>query len=142
MIFKVYPRLLILILLIGISGFKIDNNDLVTGMWQSLNDCNSVLKFTKDYKIILYNKGESFWGQISENGELSYTILKNENNWIDFQANDGDKLVFKGKIEIVTNDRIRVYFYKHHDILDVADEYYRTYDFHSFEKIMKKIMEN
>jgi hypothetical protein len=47
---------------------------------------------------------------------------------------------YKGRIEIVDKNRIRIYFHKHHDILDVADEYYRTDGFNNLSKIMKKIL--
>jgi hypothetical protein len=135
-------KFLIIILLFESFGFKMKQGDSLIGMWQSLNNANSVLEFTKDNKYILYINGNSFYAPANKNGELNYSIIKQENNWIEFQTRDGNEIVFNGKVEIVDNERIRVYIYKHHNILDVADEYYRTQDFDSFDKIMKKIMEN
>nr|WP_321406421.1 hypothetical protein [uncultured Carboxylicivirga sp.] len=50
-------------------------------------------------------------------------------------------MFIKGKIEVVHKDRIKVYLYKHHNIMDVADKYHRAEDFDSFGKNMNKILE-
>lgn len=53
---------------------------------------------------------------------------------------DGDQLFFKGKIEYVNQDRMRIYLYQHHDILDIADEYHRAQDFDSYTAIMENML--
>ncbi|MEL7124002.1 MAG: hypothetical protein AAFO07_31480 [Bacteroidota bacterium] len=66
---------------------------------------------------------------------------KQSNTWTQFAIKDraADKEFLKGKIEIVNPDRIRVYFYKHSNILDVADEYHRTDDFVSFQTLLDQV---
>ena len=61
--------------------------------------------------------------------------------WYTFSALDGEDFFFKGRIEIINNDRIRIYLLKHHDILDLADEYHRTNDFSSYQTILSGIVE-
>jgi hypothetical protein len=54
---------------------------------------------------------------------------------------DGETEFTRGKIEVVHPDRVRIYFFKHHDILDVADEYQKANDFKSYALIMDKILQ-
>ena len=72
---------------------------------------------------------------------MKYEITNSRNNSIDFNTFDGEELFIKGRIEIVDDKRIRIYFHKHHNILDLADEYHRTDDFNSYQTIMEKILE-
>jgi len=111
------------------------------GKWQSLNDPETVVEFTDNTEIILYRGGKSFWSQATRNGELMYAITKRHNQWYDFEAFDGAELFTAGRIEIVDDNRVRIYFHKHHGILDLADEYYRTDDFNSYQAIMDKILQ-
>lgn len=111
-----------------------------TGKWQSLNESETVIEFTGNKELILYRSGKSLWSQATKNGELKYKIKNVQNNWFDFEAFDGTESFTKGRIEIVDKNRVRIYFHKHHNILDLADEYYRTDDFNSFQTIMEKIL--
>ncbi len=112
----------------------------LTGKWQSLNESETVIEFTGNKELILYRGGKSFWSQATKNGELKYEIKNVQNKWFDFEAFDGTELFTKGRIEIVDDNRVRIYFHKHHNILDLADEYYRTDDFNSYQTIMEKIL--
>ena len=112
------------------------------GKWQSLNDSETVIEFTRNKEVILYRGGKSFWSQATKNGELRYEITNRKNKWSEFEAFDGAELFTKGRIEIVDDKRVRIYFHKHHNILDLADEYYRTDDFNSYQTIMEKILED
>ncbi len=129
----------ILSLLLQLGCQRLDSYNLV-GKWQSLNDPESVIEFTLNKEIVLYKKGQSIWSQATKNGELKYEFSNDQRNWFAFEAFDGKDLFMKGRIEIVDKKRIRIYFHKHHDILDMADEYYRTNDFESFPSIMKDIL--
>ncbi|MGD9994548.1 MAG: hypothetical protein AB7S69_14715 [Salinivirgaceae bacterium] len=134
-------RLLFLVLLPLIAlSCESKNSFSFIGKWQSLNDESSLIEFTKDNKITLYRNGKSFWAQSTLNGELNCEISKQSDRWYKFVAFDGTDVFIKGRIEIVADNRIRIYFHKHHDILDVADEYYQTDDFNNHSKIMKEIM--
>jgi hypothetical protein len=78
--------------------------------------------------------------KLQKYGELNYEISKQSDDWYKLVTLDGTDEFYKGRIEIVDKNRIRIYFHKHHDILDVADEYYRTDGFNNLSKIMKKIL--
>ena len=132
--------LLLLLIILSFHSCKTENDYQFTGKWQSLNDSMSVIEFTKNNKIILYRDGKSFWVQAAMHGELNYEISKQDDSWYRFVAFDGKEEFLHGRIEIVDNNRIRIYFHKHHDILDLADEYHKTTDFNSFSKIMREIM--
>jgi len=110
------------------------------GMWQSLNDQASVIEFSGEGKIILLRNGVSFWAQTTMHGELNYCITKQEGEWYKFVTKDGDQVCFNGRIEIVNRDRIRIYIHKHHNILDIADEYQRTDYLNNFSTIMNEIL--
>ncbi len=111
------------------------------GKWQSLNSPGSVVAFTPDKKMIFYKDKVSFWGQATKHGELTYMLTSIQGPWYHFETFDGDEFFTGGRIETVDENRIRIYIHKHHDILDQADEYYRTEDFDSFKPIMEKILE-
>lgn len=132
--------LLLLSIVLLFSGCKHENDFQFTGKWQSLNDSKSLIEFTADNHIILYRDGKSFWAQASKHGELSYEISEKGDGWYKFAALDGEEKFLNGRIEIANINRIRIYFHKHHDILDVADEYHRTTGFNNFSKIMREIM--
>jgi len=110
------------------------------GKWQSLNSPGSVVAFTTDKKMIFYKDKVSLWSQATKHGELTYTFTTVQRPWYHFEAFDGNEFFTGGRIETVDENRIRIYFHKHHDILDLADEYYRTDDFDSFKPIMEQIL--
>ena len=109
------------------------------GKWQSLNDPHTVIEFTPDQKIILYRDSISFWSMATKYGELNFKVSNESDHWYTFDALDGDEIFFKGRIETVEGGRIRIYYLKHHHILDLSDEYSRTNDFHSFDNILSGI---
>ena len=115
------------------------NNNPFQGKWQSLNDSHTVIEFTPEQKIILYKDSTSFWSLVTKHGELTCLIKKESTHWYTFDAIDGGDIFFKGRIETVKDGRIRIYLLKHHHILDLADEYSRTNDFHSFTSILNEI---
>jgi hypothetical protein len=121
-------------------GYTSDDDLFFIGKWQSLNDYSALIEFTKEKKIILFKNEELFWVQATKYGELNYEISKQSDDWYKLVTLDGTDEFYKGRIEIVDKNRIRIYFHKHHDILDVADEYYRTDGFNNLSKIMKKIL--
>ena len=43
----------------------------------------------------------------------------------------------RAEVHRVDDNRIRVLFLKHHHILDIADEFYKTDGFGNFEQIME-----
>jgi hypothetical protein len=136
----IHAKVLLLLSIVFIfSGCKHENDFQFTGKWQSLNDSKSLIEFTADNHIILYRNGKSFWALASRHGELNYEISEEGDGWYKFAALDGVEEFLHGRIEIVNTDRIRIYFHKHHDILDVADEYHRTADFNNFSEIMREI---
>ncbi len=110
------------------------------GKWQSLNSPGSVIAFTPDKKVIFYKDKVSLWSQATKHGELTYTFTAVQGPWYHFEAFDGNEFFTGGRIETVDENRIRIYFHKHHNILDLADEYYRTEDFDSFKPIMEQIL--
>jgi hypothetical protein len=111
----------------------------IIGKWQSLNR-NTVIEFSSD-SFDLYTNGKPLWSQASTEGVLHYTLSELGRDWYSLDVFDGDKVFVKCKLEVVSKDRIRVYYFKHHNILDLADEYYRTNDFNSLNSILNEIME-
>lgn len=111
------------------------------GKWQSLNSPETVIEFTPERELILYRNKMSVWGSATKHGELTYKFTSSQGAWYHFDLLDGDEFFVSGRIETVDENRIRMYFHKHHNILDLADEYFRTTDFESFKPIMDKILE-
>ena len=117
-----------------ISGQDATNYNICSKR-QSLNDIDNVLEFKKDGTYIAYIKGEA---QI----KLQYEVKERVNGLIelDILFNENDVNPGKVTIQIVNSDRIRMYLWKHGDVLDLADEYYRTDDFDSMNKFLKEII--
>jgi hypothetical protein len=103
--------------------------------WQSLNNSALVLEFTGDGKYRSYIKGE-----ISL--EFEYQETSRGQGLIEIDLIFEDDIENPGKItiQIINKDRIRIFVWKHGDVLDLADEYHRTEDFESMSKHLKKII--
>lgn len=110
-------------------------NYSICNKWQSLNYIDNVLEFKKDGTYIAYVKGEA---QI----ELQYEVKARADGLIEIDILIGEDDINPGKvtIQIVNSDRIRMYVWKHGDVLDLADEYYRAHDFDSMNKFLKEII--
>lgn len=113
------------------------------GKWQSLNDRGLVIEINKNGTYNLFRDGASFFANLSDAGQLKIKIRERNQRWYSFKIADetSRKEFSKGRIEIVNEDRIRIYFHKHHDILDLANEFHRTENLTSFEAIMSKIQQ-
>ena len=111
----------------------------LTGKWQSLNGLAGI-EFFPDQTIDLFRDNQPVWSLASTNGRLSYSIHPLHKGWYQLEVRDGETEFTRGKIEVVHPDRVRIYFFKHHDILDVADEYQKANDFKSYALIMDKIL--
>ncbi|MEM6725775.1 MAG: hypothetical protein AAF598_17170 [Bacteroidota bacterium] len=87
----------------------------------------------------MYQQGSLF--PFDTPGQLQISIENRNENWFTFTIIDlADHQPFsKGRIEVVNQDRIRIYHHKHNNILDLADEYHRTSSFDSFEGIMDRL---
>lgn len=116
-----------------ITGQNAENYE-VCDKWQSLNDFDKVIEFKKDGTYIPYSKGEP---QI----QLQYEVTTRQDGLIEIDLFFGEDDTEPGKmtIQIVDSTRIRLYVWKHTDVLDLADEYHRTEDFSSMNKYLKKI---
>jgi len=113
------------------------------GKWQSLNDKGLVYEINKNGDYTLFRDGASFFANLTDVGQLKIKIREQNQRWYSFKVADeiSRKEFTKGRIEIVHEDRIRIYFHKHHDILDEADEFHRTENLTNFEAIMSKIQQ-
>ncbi len=113
------------------------------GKWQSLNDRGLVYEINENGNYTLFRDGASLYAQVEGTGQLKIKIREENQRWYSFKIADetSRKEFTKGRIEIVNEDQIRIYFHKHHDILDVADEFHRTENLTSFEAIMSKILQ-
>lgn len=131
---------IILIILIFLSCDK-ENEFNFYGKWQSLNESGFIIEIDENDKYTLYRNGNSFFEDLSDFEELKIRILNKNGNWRTFKIEDSKtkKEFSKGRIEIVNKDRVRIYFHKHHNILDLADEFHRTENLTSFEEIMGEI---
>lgn len=125
-----------------LSGCKQNSTTTFQGKWQSLNDKDVVVEFKPDNKYCLYRKGSLLYEGVNERGYLTYDITHNQKSWYDLVIyNESINDVFSiNKIEVVNEKRIRIYAFKHHDILDVADEYYKVADFDSYDSVMQQIL--
>lgn len=115
------------------------NTQQLQGLWQSLNDPHRALQIDQQGNYALYTDGRNLLENIAGTGHLQFKIVKTQDAaHADFNIIDrsNQSIFVKGKVEIVDAQRVRFYFFKHNDILDVADEYYRTARFGNFDKIM------
>lgn len=112
----------------------------LVGKWQSLN-AQGGIEINNQHEIDLYRDGLPLWSGAARHPPLKLEVISQQGNWLSFDVRDGEALFMKGKIERVNKDRVRFYFFKHHDILDIADEYHRANDFDSYTSIMDGILQ-
>ena len=112
------------------------------GKWQSLNYRRIVIEFNENGNYSLFRDGNSQFVDLEDFGQLKTVFAERSGNWYTFDiiGESNQKVMTKGRIELVNENRIRIYFHKHHNILDLADEYHRTEDFNSFDDIMDSIL--
>jgi hypothetical protein len=130
--------ILIMLVLCIISCRRAEPFD-ITGKWQSLN-AQGGFQITAQHEIDFYKDGLPLWSMAASNPPLKFQVISNDENWLSFRVMDGDELFIKGKMEQVNEQRLRIYLFKHHDILDIADEYHRANDFESYTSIMEGIL--
>ena len=109
------------------------------GYWQSLNEGNLTILIGDNFEYELIRDGLSFFSRTDDESP-TISIQQREKNWYSFQIiyAYGEDMV-RGRIETVNKDRMRIYFHKHHDILDLADEFHRAKDTNSFDNLMDSI---
>jgi hypothetical protein len=112
------------------------------GKWQSLNDSGFLVEIDSTNIYHLYRDGKVMFEEEESFKNPKIQIHSQHENWYEFRIgfNKNAEEMVKGRIEVVNPERIRIYYYKHHNILDLADEFHRTKDLKSFDSIMSKIM--
>jgi len=126
----------VLIILVFSKCSSIEEFDF-HGKWQSLNDEGLLIQIDDENNYTLFKNGKSYLDELEGYGKLKIKINHSEGHWNSFIVEDElQKELTHGRIEIVTKDRIRIYFHKHHQILDLADEFHRADDFSSFHKLL------
>ena len=112
------------------------------GKWQSLNENGFVIDIKGNDNYTLYRDGRSMFSNVGDFKQLKIKIEEENSPWYRFKifGENNQEEFGNGRMEIVNPERIRIYFHKHHDILDLADEFHRTENLISFDSIMGKIM--
>lgn len=124
---KAYSQLII-------EGANTEGYDLYS-KWQSLNNDNLVIEFDTSGNYITYRDYEEFF-----RFQFQIDSVKNGIFNISHFVDEFDQKPGQSTIQIVDDNRIRVYHWKHGNVLDIADEYYRTEDLTSFRKLIKRVM--
>lgn len=120
-------------------------SDLLTGKWQSLNDRHLSFEFNKsnEKRLIRLNiQGDPGFKDTMLVMDSKFRVLDQSGNRLKIieNAGYGDDASIVSEIEFLNDDRIIIYIYKHHGILDLADEFARTSSPHKFDSIMNAIM--
>lgn len=133
--------LLLLVVLISLSCNPEKDFDF-QGKWQSLNEKGTVIDISESGDYEMFKDKSPFYENSGIIEGLKIRTYGKKGEWYKFVIEEGElkKEFLKGRIEIVDSDRLRIYVHKHHNILDVADEYHRVDDFNSFRKVMDKIL--
>ena len=133
---KMLFSLLILISCNGEVAFNFNDH------WISLNGGNGI-RFEENGVYLFFKSGEDqpVNNDLLGIGKLKYELNHLKDDWFDLKVKEEgeDNLFMKGRVEVVSENRIRVYFFKHHDILDEADECHRSAKMNNFKGIMDSI---
>lgn len=121
---KISVTYTLIILLLISWGCSKDENKII-GNWKSLNNPTRLI-IEKSGFIDLLKDGQPFWSAVTESGSLSYKInnLENDSSYI-LTIMDGEDLFIKGKVEIITQEQIRLYYFKDDNSWELADAYIR-----------------
>ena len=122
-------------------GCKENKQEFIYGKWQSLNDAKKIIEFTNDGNYNLFEKRRPVYDPNDESKKITYRYkpLKKSYN-LRFYGKDKSKALSIAHIEVVDQNRIRVYYYKHLRILQSADEFYRTDNLTDGDKIINKLL--
>ena len=135
------PRsFLILLLFAQCQSEKIFETSQLYGFWQSLNNRNQVLAFKSDGSFKNYVNETDLYSELDEWNTLHYKVyqvIDAKRIELLFFDHITKKEYMRAEVHRVDDNRIRVLFLKHHHILDIADEFYKTDGFGNFEQIME-----
>lgn len=121
-------------------------SNLVIGQWQSLNDPNLSIEFDENGSQILLRLKQSRTSYVEGDTALimkSQYVVKGtyrQRLQILNPPGYGDDAAILSEVEFLDENRIILYVYKHHGILDLADEFARTPSPYKFDSIMGEIM--
>jgi len=133
-------KLLILIIFLTSLGCKENKQEFIYGKWQSLNDAKKVIEFTRDGKYNLFEKRQPVFDASNESEMITYKYRPFKKSYnLRFYGNDKSRALSIAHIEVIDQNRIRVYYYKHLRILQSADEFYRTDNLTDGDKIINKL---
>ena len=128
--------------IIAVSSCERQESYNFTGKWQSLNDSNYSIVISENLSFdqIRNDSKVSFEGPEGFD-QLNIDIESVTDKWTTFEVREAtsSELFMHGRIEVVNQERVRIYFHKHHDILDLADEFYRNDNDEDLGVIMRKI---
>lgn len=140
-LFRFLPVLIFLATVLGIIQCTPHVQNDIPGLWQSLNDPDLAIELTADNQLTIFRDQKSF---------LTFTLVErnkkfgSQAHWLIFNGTalvpQSTDTVYAGiRLEKVNDMRIRFYIHKHHDILDIADEFHKAKDLHSYREIMDAI---
>ncbi|PHN01043.1 hypothetical protein [Flavilitoribacter nigricans] len=139
-----HPILFFLILfsLAGCQSEQYFDDTAIQGLWQSLNDREYAVAFREDGSFGNYTRDKDLFADLYEWNAIHYKV----NKVIDAKRvelilfdNITKKEFMRAEVHRVDENRIRILFIKHHNILDLADEFHKTDGFGNFEEIMDSI---
>jgi radical SAM protein with 4Fe4S-binding SPASM domain len=140
---KIAFPLLVTLLLTSCAS---DKQNIIIGKWQSLNDRNLSIEFNvSNGKTLIRLAPQSQPDLINDTAFVmgsQFKVINQKRNRLRIieDARYGDDASIISEIEFINKDRIILYTYKHHGILDFADEFARTSSPHKFDSIMNAIM--
>ena len=145
MIIKIQMTLFTALLILSFAALEIKGQLIIEGTktkgynlfskWQSLNDAKLVIEFLEPDNYLVYRDREKLL-------QFRFRIERSENGifQISLYTGDRDPEPAAASIQIVNENRIRFYSWKHGNVLDTADEFFRTEDLDSFNRLIKHVM--
>jgi len=136
---KHYYLIVLALILFLVSGCN-NNQDFIYGKWQSLNNSEKVIEFTEKGEYILYDHREPVFSENDKIGKVLFEYMPSKKHYnLRLFGEKSNKTIQKAHIEVVDENRIRVFYFKHLNILDVADEFYRTDNLTDGDKIINRL---
>lgn len=127
-----------------ITACSNDKEELLIGKWQSLNERNLSIEFDGTNKKLIRLElpdGQNVRRDTQLVWDSKYKVFSKKRDRLVLIENlGGDESTLVSEVKFKNDNRMILSIYKHHGILDMADEFARTSSPHKFDSIMHAIM--
>jgi len=140
----IFQSILLGLIILSVTACSNDKEQLLIGKWQSLNERNLSIEFDGANKRLIrleLSDGTYVRRDTQLVWDANYKVFSKKGDRLVLLDDFGTgEYVSVSEVKFKDDNRMILSTYKHHGILDMADEFARTSSPHKFDSIMNAIL--